>query len=279
MPNEKRLNMSTAWQCDAIRLRECNLALHIGRPGGDSGTHNLDRPLIGIILAGDCRTTVGNSRYEARRGDAWIEPTGERRRNLAGRDGVISLSVLPETDGRTGLFGEFPKLLSRFALIRDHSLTGWAHLAAAELRRRDSLSQVALLGHALSMVASITRAATAGESDHREPSWMRNARDYIHAHFREPVCLDEIARTVGVSPEHLSRTFTRFVGTPVADYARQLRVQWAADELLRGNQSVAEVATRAGYFDQSHFTREFRRRIGSTPAEYRRLVLTKHSSR
>jgi AraC-like DNA-binding protein len=269
--------MSNDWQCDVVRLRECSLALHIGPPGGDTGVHNLDGPLIGIILAGDCETSFGNRRYEARRGDAWIEPSGQRRRNLAGRDGVVSLSILPETDGRTGLFGEFPKLLSRFGLVRDHSLTGWAHLAAAELRRRDSVSQVALLGHALAIVASITRAATARESERREPTWMRNARDYIHAHFREPVCLDEIARMVGVSREHLSRTFTRFMGAPVADYARQLRVQWAADEILRGTRPLAEVAACAGYFDQSHLTREFRRRIGSTPAEYRRLVIANHS--
>jgi AraC family transcriptional regulator len=48
-----------------------------------------------------------------------------------------------------------------------------------------------------------------------------------------------------------------------------LRVEWAAAEILSGHRSLAEIAAEAGFADQSHFTRVFRRQVGVTPGEYR----------
>jgi AraC family transcriptional regulator len=48
-----------------------------------------------------------------------------------------------------------------------------------------------------------------------------------------------------------------------------LRLAWAAAELARGGKPLAEIAAGAGFADQSHFTRIFRRHVGTTPARYR----------
>jgi len=50
---------------------------------------------------------------------------------------------------------------------------------------------------------------------------------------------------------------------------RRLRIEWAAHALLREDAPVADVALRAGFADQSHFTRFFRRLMGVTPHAYR----------
>jgi len=51
-----------------------------------------------------------------------------------------------------------------------------------------------------------------------------------------------------------------------------LRLEWAAEELARDDARLADVALRAGFADQSHFTRLFRRHTGVTPGHYRELV-------
>ena len=53
-------------------------------------------------------------------------------------------------------------------------------------------------------------------------------------------------------------------------YVRRLRLNWAAAELARSDASLAQTALAAGFADQSHFTRAFRRYTGFTPSAYRR---------
>jgi len=81
--------------------------------------------------------------------------------------------------------------------------------------------------------------------------------------------LGELAEIVGVHPTYLGRAFRAHYGLSVGEYGRRLRLAWAAAELARGEKPLAEIATSAGFADQSHFTRVFRRHIGTTPARYR----------
>ncbi|WP_323183165.1 helix-turn-helix domain-containing protein [Paraburkholderia sp. CNPSo 3076] len=58
---------------------------------------------------------------------------------------------------------------------------------------------------------------------------------------------------------------------------RQLRLDFACTELTRGRLSLAAIAEAAGFADQSHFTRVFRRRMGLTPGAYRAQLLENRS--
>jgi AraC family transcriptional regulator len=71
----------------------------------------------------------------------------------------------------------------------------------------------------------------------------------------------------------LARTFRRQRGESVGDCVRRLRVESARRLLEDGRQPLSEVALAAGFADQSHFTRVFRRLTGMTPGEYRRTRL------
>ena len=77
---------------------------------------------------------------------------------------------------------------------------------------------------------------------------------------------------MGVHPAHLARCFKREYGQTVGEYARALRLEWAAEQLALDDASLAEIALGAGFADQSHFTRAFRQHAGVTPGRYRELV-------
>jgi AraC family transcriptional regulator len=67
---------------------------------------------------------------------------------------------------------------------------------------------------------------------------------------------------------HLARQFKRTFGWTVGDYVRRLRVEFVCQQLETGK-PLAELALRAGFSDQSHLTRIFKRFTGQTPGEYR----------
>jgi AraC family transcriptional regulator len=65
------------------------------------------------------------------------------------------------------------------------------------------------------------------------------------------------------------------LGVSVGDYVRRLRLEWAANELATSELPLADVAIGAGFVDQSHFTRAFKRHTGVTPGRFRALLREK----
>ena len=80
----------------------------------------------------------------------------------------------------------------------------------------------------------------------------------------------ELAETAGVSARQLERSFSRYLGFPPKMLARVLRFQQALRALMQDpGTTLAEVSTQAGYFDQAHFIKDFRRLSGGVPGGYR----------
>jgi AraC family transcriptional regulator len=111
------------------------------------------------------------------------------------------------------------------------------------------------------------------------PRWLKQVRELIHQRFAEKLSLGDIADAVQIHPSHLARTFRKYHHCSVGEYVRRVRVEYSAREILRSGASLAHIAFAAGFSDQSHLTREFKRQMQITPAEYKKLrprtVLTK----
>jgi AraC family transcriptional regulator len=101
------------------------------------------------------------------------------------------------------------------------------------------------------------------------PLWLVQARAFIDAHFAERLALATLAAAVGVHPVHLARTFRRVYRTTIGAYVREARVDFARRRLVATTAPIAAIAAEAGFCDQSHFCRQFKRQIGMSPAEYR----------
>ena len=101
------------------------------------------------------------------------------------------------------------------------------------------------------------------------PSWLPRVLARLHDDPRPPGSARALAEEAGVHPIHLARVFRRKFGESVAAYARRLRVQRACRLMSEPGRGLAEVALEAGFADQSHLTRDFRRVTGTTPARLR----------
>jgi AraC-like DNA-binding protein len=93
-------------------------------------------------------------------------------------------------------------------------------------------------------------------------------RELLDARTVEGITLREAAALLHAHPAHLVRAFTQAYGLPPHLYLTGRRIELARRLLLAG-QSPAVVATAAGFYDQAHLTRLFKRHLGVTPARYR----------
>ena len=135
----------------------------------------------------------------------------------------------------------------------------------------DAASELAIEGHALSLLEELARARERTERS-AKPGWLLRAVDILHERSSEPLRMADIALEVGVHPVHLSRTFSLRYGCTMGEYLRRLRVEAARSELAGSGKPLSTIAFEAGFCDQAHFTRVFKELVGVTPGAYRAMV-------
>ena len=139
-----------------------------------------------------------------------------------------------------------------------------------ELRRMDAASGLAIEGLVLEMLAEASRSRISSPEKFI-PQWLKEAKDFLHDNFAESVALETVAQIAGVHPAHLSRVFRTKFGCTVGEYVRRLRVEYACRQILTTNAPLSEIASAAGFSDQSHFNKIFKSLFNLTPYEYRKI--------
>ena len=91
---------------------------------------------------------------------------------------------------------------------------------------------------------------------------------FMEQHYAERIYLDQICRFAGSSRSTLLRAFARSKGVTPYRYLENIRIG-KAKKLLEQGVSPAQAALQTGFYDQSHFTDQFKRFIGLTPGIYR----------
>lgn len=97
------------------------------------------------------------------------------------------------------------------------------------------------------------------------PAARRRVAELIEARLEEGVSVEELAREAGLSPFHFHRAFKQTFGRPPHQHLLSLRLERARRLLETPEASLAGIAHRLGFSDQSHFTRMFRKQFGVTP--------------
>ncbi|HYE04482.1 MAG TPA: AraC family transcriptional regulator [Planctomycetota bacterium] len=121
-------------------------------------------------------------------------------------------------------------------------------------------------------VRSLDRAANPARHKLQPPQRILDALRAIEARIGERITLGDLARAARLSVSRFSAEFGAHVGASPIDYVLQLRLRHATHLLRDHNLSIGEVATRVGFADQFYFSRQFRRRYGVSPMQYRRRL-------
>lgn len=98
-----------------------------------------------------------------------------------------------------------------------------------------------------------------------------SSKQFIEEQYRHSITLDRLAQHVGVSKYHLQRLFKRNTGVSPLEYATQLKMSDAIEQLLHTENTITEIAFHLGFKSSSHFSNLFRKHIGFSPTEYRKV--------
>ena len=182
--------------------------------------------------------------------------------------------IVDVDDGWVARARQHARLLTAPAAFRGGFVLHLAHRLHGEFLLRDEVSRLVIESLTLGVLAEASR-TVARRAERPAPAWLARARALVERNFAEPLRLRHVATRVGVHPVHLARTFRRVYQTTFAGYLRQVRLDFARQELALSTASLGDIAAAAGFCDQSHFSRSFKRCTGVTPAEYRLALQTR----
>jgi transcriptional regulator GlxA family with amidase domain len=111
------------------------------------------------------------------------------------------------------------------------------------------------------------------------PWQAKRVASYVREHIEARVMVRELAELVRLSTSHFHRRFKASFGEPPAIYITRQRMSLARDLLTTTDSPVSQIALGCGLSDQAHFSRVFRRNVGTTPRLYRRQYATQSLAR
>lgn len=159
-------------------------------------------------------------------------------------------------------------------MLSDERLFAVGELLFAECLAPDPLSPLYVEGLITALLKGLRRhgshAGPATPHGALAPWQLRRVTDFIDAHVSASISLNSLAELTGLSVSRFGRGFRAATGMSPHQWLLNARVQRAQALLLHDDLPLADIALAAGFSEQSHFNRTFRRLTGSTPGRWRR---------
>jgi AraC-like DNA-binding protein len=138
---------------------------------------------------------------------------------------------------------------------------GWCVTNKLPLRGRDG-AVIGLYG-----VSKDLQVTDAGSEDFAH---VAKALRRIRTHYDQPLQVGDLAHRAGLSVYQLEERVRRIFHVTAGQLIQKVRMEAAVERLVETDESIATIAAKCGYSDQSAFTRKFRETVGLSPSRYRR---------
>ena len=234
-------------------------------PGVRIRRHSHPNAYFCILLHGSYREIYSGGVREYGRGSVVFHPAGEVHADqfLDAGGHIFRFELADHAYG-----ARLTHRVGHMAELRNGRIRCVAARLYSESRNPDRFSPLAAEGLALEIIGEATRRELVSDRG-RMPRWLAQAIELLNDTLPDNLTVEQVATIVGVHPVHLARVFRRHCGCGVGEYARNWRVEIASHQLATSTRSIAEIATAAGFADQSHLCRTFKAVGGLAPNAFR----------
>ena len=272
-------DLPPAHRCDTVIWRDDALAGAEWLRGTFSdfsyAPHAHDTDCLAVITRGALRIRAGGREFIARQGDMFAANADVLHHGWPIDDAGWSLRTMYVDLGRLRgvLTGEpvigtgtlcGPHLQDRELAARLVAAHECSEGVASGLRRDE-----ALVGFTDRLFERYVRPLRPDDRADAAPHAVRLAQEFLDANVDTRISLQDLAGVTGLPPSRLLRAFAKAVGMSPHAWQRQVRLRHAT-KLIRGGTPISDAALAAGFADQAHFTRLFRRTMGIPPGAYQR---------
>lgn len=96
---------------------------------------------------------------------------------------------------------------------------------------------------------------------------------YIHMNLTQEISLEELSKQMNMNVSYISNLFKKETGMTIIYYLNHQRINHAAYLLRNTQYNISDIAQQVGIYDLNYFSRIFKKYIGSTPTQYRKMII------
>lgn len=255
-------------QAELLRGRFINYAYDV---------HTHDTACFALLTHGSIRIKMKGNEFVVSKGDLYAIDADEPHAGWAIDEQGWQLRTLYVDMGH---LRQAVHEQSRFAspgiagpIIHDKEVADWfsaLHLCSESEGSRLFRDQAYLM-FADKLLQRHVRQRNAPVSAGKENKAVYRAREFLDAHLGDNVSLIALAEKSGLPQYKLFRAFAAEFGMTPHEYQRQARIRYAI-HLIRKRHTLSEASMNAGFADQAHFSRWFKRFMGVTPGQYQQAL-------
>ena len=235
----------------SAQLGEVIVSKTVYQPGMVMSAHVHELPYVSLVVEGRYTEHRLDAPRQLHRNMLVFHPPGEEHADCVHDVSMTTVNI----EYRSGL------LPTQFLCARGSAVERLTHDLLCAFAGRESQ-----LHNALAAIdAYLRRSATC----HSPPESIALARDVLVREDRMH-SVSAVAKELGMHRTALARTFKRIYGESPRASLTHRRLGVAAQMLTTSAQTITQIAVECGYYDQSHFCRQFKRLTGMSPSHYRR---------
>ena len=234
---------------------------HVSRPGGYPFYHYL----LTEKGAGRIETAAGSCLLREGEG-LLMAPFIRHSYEKAGDDWIVKYATFTGTAERA-----IPQIMGNRQMISTSAAQLIDEGIAISVARPLNVKKLSVNCYSvLIQIADTTHGSRADEPLYR--NYVLPIIKEIESSYFLPLTIEKLSRQVFVTPQYLSRLFRRYLNCSAYEYLTSYRLSKAKELLITAPRlEVQEVARRTGFADSSHFIAVFKKAVGVTPLEFRRL--------
>ncbi|QHT61045.1 AraC family transcriptional regulator [Paenibacillus lycopersici] len=231
----------------------------------------LDHNVIALMIEGKVSYTLNNQTVIAEKGDLLFIPAGTMRasENADGEhqkftilfrhtdDESLALHLLGNAQFDKCKIRNFEYMKQRFERL---------HLEAMGKGKFNSYVMTGILSEIIGLVA---REFEQVEVTPIKLKLVNALQNYMVAHYREPVHIDQLASLIHRSANYTISIFREVTGISPIQYVHAMRIKEACKLLKNSDLSVTEISNYLGYYDHSYFFRMFKKLTSRSPTDYK----------
>jgi AraC family transcriptional regulator len=225
--------------------------------------HSHASPSWTFVYAGSFEERFASQNFLCTPGAVLTKSDTADHSNIYGPEGARCLLIeTRDTLGDTKRVFGAPTIFSRGIL------PALARQIHSEFRSSDQIREFSLEALLIELAGATDRSSRSVYAVGKK-AWLNSVREQLEAEFRSPPSLAALADRHGVHPVYLCQAFRAAFGLSVGQFVRMVRFEWTRDSLRIGTTSIADIALAAGFSDQAHLSRDFRRNAGVSPYRFR----------